>query len=835
VKTADLEDEAVKNTLNSFINNEQIKQINNDGFKKALVINKNYQSSKRTYEITLLRYLVKKYQEFDSGESNIIIKAVSCYEKLVRKSKIFLEELDKKLAVNAPVNEYDMRLRAKSFLKEFIEDVNAFQENDHLGNDDANKAKIAYPTWKKKLSEMVNIWDLYSNNGNELKLTHKYLQVKKFFIMRQFLKQNSIQLDAGRKSQTNVNTKNQPFLVLMQDDLIRYIIDFMTAFFLIYSLIASPMRMFLGYSNPTNDILNKLCDVYFFLEVIFNLRTVYKDKSNNIVYDTNSIFMHYFNGFFLMDLFTTLPIEYMFIYLPSLYSSLDIIRSSLKTFRVVKLIPIITKLEQSKAAVYFRLLKICIVLFFFSHWLGCIIFSISITALDFSVMNQTCYFANDQPEKDQLRNTCTYLLAIYQGAYILGSQYDSAMRLANQLVTAKEYGVFIAEYMIGQLLGAYVFGGMTSIIQNLNQGENFFNTKIDMLNEHMVFYDISNETQNDIRTYYSYLWQRHRDVIYGREHFNLLSLSLKEKFEVYNLRGNEIYLAIFYNLNIGSPKIVGYVLMGLKKTILFPYEILFEEGSVSKGLYVLQNGSVHLIKRTDNFPKTSFEISIEKLEKFKELKKKEEMENEKDKKNLKLLDESLSYIYPMIPALIKTGRNWQTCYSEEFTDLFFLPMTEFDKIIENFPVEMHSLKAKTAKYVEERKIFDNKNIFEMISVHSSRSVGKYYEKKYNKFNIWVPIPIPISQKKIARNYVNCFMRKVNNHVREIMKTGDINIGFNSSSIIQRLQSSEDKGKKNDEVEVKNVKNNNDVLEDLKTLATVIESLTKHLKSKITDQ
>ena len=55
VKTADLEDEAVKNTLNSFINNEQIKQINNDGFKKALLIKKNYQLSKRTYEINLLK------------------------------------------------------------------------------------------------------------------------------------------------------------------------------------------------------------------------------------------------------------------------------------------------------------------------------------------------------------------------------------------------------------------------------------------------------------------------------------------------------------------------------------------------------------------------------------------------------------------------------------------------------------------------------------------------------------------------------------------------------------------------------------------------------------
>ena len=96
---------------------------------------------------------------------------------------------------------------------------------------------------------------------------------------------------------------------------------------------------------------------------------------------------------------------------------------------------------------------------------------------------------------------------------------------------------------------------------------------------------------------------------------------------------------------------------------------------------------------------------------MKELKKKEEMENEKDnKKNLKLFDESLSYIYPMIPALIKTGRNWQTCYSEEFTDLLFLALNDFDKIIENFPVEMHTYKTRIAKYVEEKKRFGRAHV-----------------------------------------------------------------------------------------------------------------------------
>ena len=46
---------------------------------------------------------------------------------------------------------------------------------------------------------------------------------------------------------------------------------------------------------------------------------------------------------------------------------------------------------------------------------------------------------------------------------------------------------------------------------------------------------VDNETQNDVRTFYTYLWQRHKDIIYSKYHFDLLTESLREKFEKLNL------------------------------------------------------------------------------------------------------------------------------------------------------------------------------------------------------------------------------------------------------------------------------------------------------------
>ena len=63
----------------------------------------------------------------------------------------------------------------------------------------------------------------------------------------------------------------------------------------------------------------------------------------------------------------------------------------------------------------------------------------------------------------------------------------------------------------------------------------------------------------------------------------------------WQLNIHQAYLGKFYLLNINNTRMIGQILMNLKKTIAFPYEILFEEGSVTKRLYILINGDIQLI------------------------------------------------------------------------------------------------------------------------------------------------------------------------------------------------------------------------------------------------
>jgi hypothetical protein len=407
------------------------------------------------------------------------------------------------------------------------------------------------------------------------------------------------------------------------------------------------------------------------------------------------------------------------------------------------------------------------------------------------------------------------MFLIYQAAYIIPGQYTSSMQVYDELLPTPEYLTYIFMYMIGAALSAYIFGGMAAIIQNLNQGQNFFQNKIDMLNAHMLFYDVDQKTMTDVKIYFDYMWQRHKDVIYGKGHFDQLSRSLREKFERLNLPGFEYLLAEFVNLNAGNSKLIGNILMNLEKIILFPFELLFSEGSVTKGIYFLLNGDIILNSSGGaNISTINKMINYADIIAF--------AAKEKEKKEFKKieLDEKFSFVFPLIPAFTKTGRNFQNCYSENFTDLLFLPIKAFDQIIWNFPIEMHLMKHKLIDIVNEKKMFDNSGLFKVISRHSSRSVSKYFEKEYDKFSIWISIPIPISQRKIAKNYINSFIKKVRNQWREILLQGDLNICLSSYSILNILRS------KKNELENVGISNINDPLENIKNIAKYIEKASE---------
>jgi hypothetical protein len=782
-------EELIKNTYNSYLNEKQTKMVEDDKLNDALVINKQYKSMKEVYEIYIVKNLIDKYYRVkkmhDEGDYSQTLNHMASYIELKKSSENIIEDYEEATkryygkTLHLKNIEYNSKIKIN--LYKFLESVimKIKQSDNKISTNDKDNSLLR---WKQKICEMVNIWELFDSNGIDVKFSYKYLILYKFFNIRSSYKLTGKKFleVIENKLIKNVQVKqNYPIMSFSENNTIKLVLDLIIAILLLYSLFTVPYRLFLEADGTLFVLFEKFVDMYFYIDIMLNFRMSYKDNHNNEVFDISKIAEKYLKGMFLIDFMSSIPWSFLFIEVSRISYAIKVVTHVTKVLRVIRLIPIIHRLEQIKGiANYVRMWKLLLIYFLLIHWMGCALYYFITFSIIYDEQSDSCYYTNFDKSKNNLKSLCSYIFMFFQASYIIPGQYTQYNIAAFELSPGKEYLTLIVEYLIGQAISAYIFGQMTNIIHNLDQGKNFYISKTDLLREHMHFYEINGDIRNDVRVYYDYLWQRHKDVIYGKGHFSLLSNSLRERFELLNLKANELFLAKFYKL--GNYKLIGKILMNLKKIVVFPYEILFEEGGVSPGIYILLNGDICLENKTiQNLPSENYSLLYsEVLAQYNT-----NTANINDEFN-----EKYCHIFPLMAAFIKTGRTYRRCYSTDFTDLLFLRMESFDELIECFPIDMHGLKLDIMQETENAKLFDNKEIFDMISHHSARSVGSYYEQTFDKLNIWVPTPIPISQIKLSQNYVESFVNKVRRQWRDIINTGDINICLRSVQILDFINS-----------------------------------------------
>jgi hypothetical protein len=797
------DDEIIKNTVNSYVTKFQQKFLIENQLQEAVKFNASYILKKNTYVIEIIKKLMRKFNESKKNDSKINIEFKEPFEKLSDDVKGLLESYEKMDSRSPNLKRYlkEYNSLGREYLTFFISDIIKKMTEDN--SQAVETTNNRYILWKKKLSELVNIWELFSANGFDIRINFKYLLIKKFLMQRSIAKQKCLILfkPIERKKKLEFNSfslassegnVNFPYMIILGHQFLTTLLDIILGVILAYAIFTIPLRTFLQNDSNLLTTLEKTVDCYFYIDIMFGFRTSYKDKFNNDVYDIKLITNRYIHSIFIIDIITSIPWNYFFIINDFMYSLIHSISQLSKILRATKLLPILARLENLKGANYFRILKLLFIYFIIGHWMGTICVCLISESIKYDNFSEICYKSNVFKTKDNLRNNCEYIISFYVSNFIIPGQYCTYMQAFDSLNPTGEYFVLIISYLIGQIVSAYVFGGVTNIIQNLDQGKNFFTEKNDLLRDHMLFYNINKDVQNDVSVYYDYLWLRHKDIIYGKSRFDLLSISLREKFETMNLIGNEIYLAKFHKL--GNPNLIGFILMRLSKIILFPYEILYEEGSLIKGIYVLMNGEIEFtnfkLKKGYSIRKeVEFSKIINELERIKSTSKSNNV-----LKDILAETSDKCIIFPLEAAFLKTGRTHLRCFGHDFADLLYLQLSNFEDIIQSFPIEMHSLKHSVMHEVEKEKIYDPPEVFQMISKHSARSVGKYFEKKYDKMTIWIPIPIPISQRKIDKNFIESFIKKVKNQYKEIIVGADLNICLNSIKILSIIGSS--KGKQN---------------------------------------
>ena len=531
------------NTNNSYIRNIQLNFCRANQFQEAFSLNNTYKEGKKKYEVELIQKILEKFKSGDKIKDVTAQNLGSAYEELRAGSQGLLKDYeayntDRSVQLNKIQTESTKRL------KEFISNIKT--ENDRSNKTNVElKRSSTYTAWKKKFSELINIWELYESNGLDLKFTYKYIILKKFFTARAYTKQNKIQ--KGEQF-AKVSFFEELFLpdkdpfkalsIYKPSSPIRQLLQLVLTFSYVYTCFLIALRFWIP-SFETRDLgmIESILDILFFIDMVYSVRTVYRDKQNNDVEDLTEIFKRYCDELIMVDIITIFPWE-VFLKKTPTYSTVMQFRNLLKLLRYNKIGPFLAPLESTSFANIYRLLKLVIFFLIMSVWFGSIVTYTISSSIAYDSMEWSCYKENMNPSKSSLRSQCSFLIGVYQGPFIITGQLTSYMDGTSEVRATLEYFIFIFEYAIGILINTYVLGGITDILKNLNAGENFFTAKTDMLVEHMVFYDVSDQTQVDLKVYYDYLWQRHKDIIYGKGHFAILSRSLRERFENLNLPNN---------------------------------------------------------------------------------------------------------------------------------------------------------------------------------------------------------------------------------------------------------------------------------------------------------
>lgn len=121
-------------------------------------------------------------------------------------------------------------------------------------------------------------------------------------------------------------------------------------------------------------IIDLIVDIMFIIDILINFRTTYVNKNDQVVSNSGKIALHYFKGWFLIDVVAAIPFDLMLIGSDTKEGGYLI--GLLKTARLLRLVRVARKLDRYSeygAAVLFLLMCTFALI---AHWLACIWYAI---------------------------------------------------------------------------------------------------------------------------------------------------------------------------------------------------------------------------------------------------------------------------------------------------------------------------------------------------------------------------------------------------------------------------------------------------------------------------
>ncbi|XP_062853794.1 potassium voltage-gated channel subfamily H member 7 [Trichomycterus rosablanca] len=350
-----------------------------------------------------------------------------------------------------------------------------------------------------------------------------------------------------------------------------------------------------GYScNPLN-VIDLIVDIMFIVDILINFRTTYVNINEEVVSHPAKIAVHYFKGWFLIDMVAAIPFD-LLIFGSGSEETTTLI-GLLKTARLLRLVRVARKLDRySEYGAAVLMLLMCIFALI-AHWLACI------------------WYAIGNVEKPYLEHTIGWLdnLGTSIGKEYNHSDPSSGPTIKDKYVTAlyftfssltsvgfgnvspntnSEKIFSICVMLIGSLMYASIFGNVSAIIQRLYSRTARYHLQMLRVKEFIRFHQIPNPLRQRLEEYFQHAWTYTNGI-----DMNMVLKGFPECLQAdICLHLNQSLLQQCKAFRGASKGCLRALAMRFKTTHAPPGDTLVHCGDVLTALYFLARGSIEILK-----------------------------------------------------------------------------------------------------------------------------------------------------------------------------------------------------------------------------------------------
>ncbi|NWJ03366.1 KCNH2 protein, partial [Crypturellus undulatus] len=346
-----------------------------------------------------------------------------------------------------------------------------------------------------------------------------------------------------------------------------------------------------GYSCSPLNVVDLIVDIMFIIDILINFRTTYVNSNEEVVSHPAKIAIHYFKGWFLIDMVAAIPFD-LLIFGSGSEETTTLI-GLLKTARLLRLVRVARKLDRYSeygAAVLFLLMCTFALI---AHWLACIWYAIG------NVEGQRIGWLHSLG--DQIGKPFNDSNPLYGPT--IKDKYVTALYFTFSSLTSVGFGnvspntnsekIFsICVMLIGSLMYASIFGNVSAIIQRLYSGTARYHTQMLRVKEFIRFHQIPNPLRQRLEEYFQHAWSYTNGI-----DMNAVLKGFPECLQAdICLHLNRSLLQNCKPFKGATKGCLRALAMKFKTTHAPPGDTLVHAGDVLTALYFISRGSIEILR-----------------------------------------------------------------------------------------------------------------------------------------------------------------------------------------------------------------------------------------------